>query len=293
MFFKEVKDYLQKFTKEDLKLATRSLDLHAIGGGSINAVYKLTINNTRTFFLKVNDFKKFPFLFEKEKNGLNFIAGKKIMKTPAVVDIAVSGDCQVLLLEWIEQGLKPQISWEIFGEQLAQLHKVTQEDVGFYEDNYMGALPQNNTCTKNWVEFFIHHRLQPQINLALQKQLLMKKQADRFERLYMRLTDIFNEESPSLLHGDLWSGNFLCDENRAPVLIDPAVYFGHRCMDLAMSTLFGGFEKKFYESYNYHFPFPGNYREQWNVCNLYPLLIHLNLFGRGYLDEIELILKKF
>jgi protein-ribulosamine 3-kinase len=114
-----------------------------------------------------------------------------------------------------------------------------------------------------------------------------------FENLYRELESVFDIEQPSLLHGDLWNGNFMCDQNSEPVLIDPALYFGHRSMDLAMTALFGGFEKSFYEAYNYHFPFPNNYREQWEICNLYPLLIHLNLFGAGYLGQIGRTLERF
>jgi Fructosamine-3-kinase len=143
------------------------------------------------------------------------------------------------------------------------------------------------------VSFFVRRRLQPQIEIARVNQLLHAKHLTAFENLYHELGNIFNNEQPSLLHGDLWSGNFMCDQNSGPVLIDPAVYFGHRSMDLAMTTLFGGFERSFYESYNHHFPFPNNYDEQWDVCNLYPLLIHLNLFGSGYLSQIENILRKF
>jgi len=100
------------------------------------------------------------------------------------------------------------------------------------------------------------------------------------------LSNIFATEPPALLHGDLWSGNYLCSATGQPVLIDPAVYYGHRNMDMAMTTLFGGFDALFYESYHYHFPLPANYRQQWEVCNLYPLLIHLNLFGKSYLANI-------
>ena len=116
----------------------------------------------------------------------------------------------------------------------------------------------------HWIEFFVHRRLQPQIEIAGINHLLHAKHLTAFENLYRRLGNIFNNEQPSLLHGDLWSGNFMCDQNSEPVLIDPAVYFGHRSMDLAMTTLFGGFERSFYESYNYHFPFPNNYDEQWD-----------------------------
>ncbi|MEJ0102180.1 MAG: fructosamine kinase family protein [Bacteroidota bacterium] len=157
----------------------------------------------------------------------------------------------------------------------------------------MGALHQNNAYSENWNDFFVHQRLQPQTRIAIDKGLLPQKTIHQFDVLYKKLNSIFNKENASLLHGDLWSGNFMCDDQSQPFLIDPAVYFGHRNMDLAMTTLFGGFDKSFYESYQYHFPLPGNYREQWDVCNLYPLLIHLNLFGSSYLYDIETILKKF
>jgi len=157
----------------------------------------------------------------------------------------------------------------------------------------MGALPQSNMQYENWVEFFIHHRLEPQIKIAREKHLLHSKHVSILENLYMRLPDIFFDEKPALLHGDLWSGNYMCNQNSEPVLIDPAVYFGHRSMDLAMTSLFGGFDRRFYESYAYHFPFPKNYHEQWEICNLYPLLIHLNLFGSGYFGQIESTLRKF
>ena len=157
----------------------------------------------------------------------------------------------------------------------------------------MGALQQTNTFTRSWTEFFIHHRLVPQINLAIGKAHLGKEDRARFEILFKKIDTIFDTGKPSLLHGDLWSGNFVCNDRSLPVLIDPAVYFGHRSMDLAMTTLFGGFDKIFYDAYQYHFPLPSNYSEQWELCNLYPLLIHLNLFGKGYLGDIRSILKRF
>jgi fructosamine-3-kinase len=135
--------------------------------------------------------------------------------------------------------------------------------------------------------------LQPQLNLALSKNLLQKNHVDSFYSLAQKLDSIFNIEPPSLLHGDLWSGNFMCNDSSSPVLIDPAVYFGHRSVDLGMTTLFGGFDQLFYDAYNYHFPLPSNYREQWEVANLYPLLIHLNLFGSSYLHDIAAILKRY
>ena len=264
-----------------------------MGGGSINETCQVSINRDARLFLKLNSTTKYPGLFEKEKDGLEFLGKQKIIQTPSVIVCDNIHEYQVLVLEWIEGGLRTEKFWNEFGERLAKLHLVSNSHFGFGEDNYMGALVQFNRQQSSWVEFFIHCRLVPQIELTKKRHFLQAKHLDAFEVLYSRLTGIFNNEQPSLLHGDLWSGNYMCDQNGLPVLIDPAIYFGHRSMDLAMTTLFGGFDKQFYESYNYHFPFPGNYHEQWEVCNLYPLLIHLNLFGPGYLSQIERTLRKF
>jgi fructosamine-3-kinase len=243
--------------------------------------------------LKVNSSTEFPALLIKERSGIEFLGEQKVIKVPDVIACTEIDQHQILLLEWIESGLRTEKFWEEFGKELAQLHSVTNADFGLGEDNYMGALPQKNDHRKSWPEFFIQCRLEPQIKIARDKSLLQSKLTTFFEKLYLRIPGIFDDEKPSLLHGDLWSGNFLCDLQSEPVLIDPAIYFGHRSIDLAMTTLFGGFHKDFYDSYHYHFPFPPNYREQWEICNLYPLLIHLNLFGIGYYPQIESTLRKF
>jgi protein-ribulosamine 3-kinase len=288
-----IQKYLNQLFSDELNLPDSPMQFHTIGGGSINNTYQLTRKNENKFFLKVNSATKYPKLFQKEKMGLEFLNNQKILRIPPVIACNEIDNYQVLVLEWIEEGLRTDRSWKKFGEQLAALHHVTNPWFGFEEDNYMGALPQRNDRYDTWVEFFVHCRLQPQIDMARVNHLLNAKHLNAFENLYRVLGNIFNVEQPSLVHGDLWGGNFMCDQNSDPVLIDPAVYFGHRSMDLAMTTLFGGFERSFYESYNCHCPFPNNYREQWDVCNLYPLLIHLNLFGSGYLSQIESILRKF
>lgn len=291
---KQAESFLINKISETTGSAVSSLIFKSIGGGSIiNHTFRITTGNQQSFFLKVNNDHGFPGLFEKEKNGLEFLAKHNSIKTPPVIFCdKFSGD-QFLLLKWIDSGIWTEYFWKQFGENLARLHQCSNDQFGLAEDNYMGVLPQQNNFTHKWNEFFINHRLQPQIELALQKNLLSKKHVDLFQKLFNKLDGIFNEEKPALLHGDLWSGNFMCNENSEPVLIDPAVYFGHRSMDLAMTTLFGGFDKAFYSSYQYYFPFPDNYQEQWDVCNLYPLLIHLNLFGESYLYDIINTLKKF
>jgi protein-ribulosamine 3-kinase len=294
-----IQKYLTRLFSEKLGLQISSLQFHSVCGGSINDTYQVKTNNNIKFFLKLNSVTKYPALFEKEKNGLEFLGKQKIIHTASVITSDVMEDQQILVLKWIEGGLKTEQFWKQFGEQSAALHKQTwlgrkgETLFGFAENNYMGALPQVNTQKENWVDFFIHCRLEPQIKLAIEKKLIRSRHIVAFENLYSRLLSIFNNENSSLLHGDLWSGNFMCNENSEPVLIDPAVYFGHRSIDLAMSTLFGGFNKLFYESYDYHFSLPDNYDEQWEVCNLYPLLIHLNLFGSSYLGQIESTLGKF
>src|SRR5438552_1352896 len=293
-----IQKYLKQLLSEKLGLQISFLQFHSVSGGSINDTCQVKINNIK-FFLKLNSVTKYPGLFEKEKNGLEFLSKQKIIPTALIIALDVVDDQQVLVLEWIEDGLKTEQFWKQFGEQLTALHRQTWSGnngkplFGFEEHNYMGALPQMNTQKETWIDFFIHCRLQPQIKLAVEEKLIKSNHVTAFENLYSRLISIFNDENSSLLHGDLWSGNFMCNENSQPVLIDPAVYFGHRSMDLAMTTLFGGFDKVFYESYNYYFAFPKNYREQWEICNLYPLLIHLNLFGSDYLSQIESTLRKF
>lgn len=274
--------------------ATRSVEVefNFIGGGSINQTYRINIGDN-IVFCKINSALEFPQLFQKENHGLETLAKQHVIKTPLVIEHFQERDYQVLLLEWIQEGSRTEAFWKSFGEQLAALHRSTAEAFGFNEDNYMGSVSQQNTPHQSWVTFFTTKRLTPMVKRCMAKGLLEKKHLLQFEALQKRLADVFNEEPPSLLHGDLWSGNFMCNESSEPVLIDPAVHFGHRSVDLAMTTLFGGFRNAFYEAYAYHFPLPPNYEEQWAVCNLYALLIHLYLFGSGYLPQIERTLKRF
>lgn len=292
MFSKDTSFFIQSILSGYFNTPVRSLEHTPVGGGSINQAWRLVINHKEQCFCKINSVARLPLLFETEKNDLQLLAAQQVIRTPAVIACLQQADQQILLLEWVEPGLKTTQSWKSFGEQLAALHRQTWTvngtmTFGLPHNNYMGALPQSNTPGTSWVEFFVEQRLRPQTQLAINKGLLSSKHLQQFEALYRRLPELFPPAAPALLHGDLWSGNFIIDTSEQPVLIDPAVYYGHPAMDLAMTTLFGGFDNTFYEAYHYHSPFPRNYREQWDICNLYPLLIHLNLFGSGYLREIE------
>ena len=279
-------DIIRQALSDQLEEEIWSLTIDPVGGGSINKTFRLQVNHRLSFFCKLNKLSTYPRLFEKESNGLEFLARQKVIRIPTCFSRMDLMDHQVLILEWIHPGARTKKFWMNFAEQLARLHKISNNQFGWNEDNYMGALPQLNNQRTRWTDFFINQRLLPQVKLAREKNLLDGHQMLHFENLYKKLEDIFSPEEPALLHGDLWSGNFLCDEHEQPVLIDPAVYFGHRSMDLAMTRLFGGFDRIFYSCYHEHFPLPANYEEQWTICNLYPLLVHLNLFGRSYLGDI-------
>ena len=284
---------LQQFISSQLSIDRAKFN--HVGGGSINDTYRIE-SPQFNFFCKLNSAKKYPGLFGKEKNGLEFLRGTNTLRVPGIVWCGIFEDSQILILEWIEEGLRTEAFWKKFGEGLAKLHSSDRDGpkmFGFPENNFMGALPQDNTPSNNWVEFFIERRLRPQIELALKSRLLAQKEVDLFEQLYKKLASFFPTERPAALHGDLWSGNYLCGNNSEPVLIDPAVYYGHRSMDLGMTKLFGGFDQAFYDAYDYHFPLTKNADEQADICNLYPLLIHLNLFGSGYWGSIVSILKRY
>lgn len=288
-----VRQHILETIREQEGSSITSLQFTAVGGGSINDTYGLSANSGKKFFCKINSHSSFPGLFEAERQGLELLARQNIIRIPQVIDIAVVDDSQVLIMEWIEQGMRSAAFWRLFGEQLAALHGVEERLFGLSTDNYMGSLAQKNEQSDDWKKFFIDARLQPQVKMAMENGLLTAREASQFENVYAKLEEIFPSPAPFLLHGDLWSGNFLCDDRGRPVLIDPAVYYGHPAVDLGMTTMFGGFDPLFYESYNHHKPFPPNYQEQWEVCNLYPLLIHLNLFGTSYKSAIMHTIRRY
>jgi len=276
-----------------LNFPIHHLLLNSIGGGSINQTFELIVNHQQRFFAKMNSTTRFPALFDLEVKGLSLLREQKIFRVPEIIAVTAIEERQWLILEWIETGIQTNKFWKSFGERLAILHSFSNDHFGLNTDNYMGALKQSNKKSARWDQFFITERLQPQVKSALDSGLLEQKQVKHFDRLYQNLGDLFPLTNPSLLHGDLWSGNFICDQHSEPVLIDPATYFGHAAMDLGLTELFGGFDDSFYQAYAANFPLPSNFAAQREICRLYPLLIHLNLFGRSYLPAIKETIARF
>lgn len=287
-----VQEEIEKSLAEKFNLQFSILDSQSIGGGCINHAHQLKTNHGN-FFLKWNDAKSFPTMFESEAKGLSLLRATNTLFIPEISSVGEDAENSFLLLEWIEPGKKQKNFRKDFGKNLALLHQHTSEYFGLDHDNYIGSLSQKNKPHASWTEFFIQQRLEPQVKLAVDAGKLSNQFITKLSNLYNALPEILPEENPSLLHGDLWNGNFMVAPNGFACLMDPAVYYGHREMDLAMTRLFGGFDPEFYQSYHETFPLEKNAPSRVDIYNLYPLLVHVNLFGGGYVQQVKSILSRF
>jgi protein-ribulosamine 3-kinase len=222
------------------------LDFTFSSGGCINPGGKLT-TTSGIFFLKWNNAVQFPAMFEAEANGLRLLDKVKEIHIPEVIGVGDDGINQFLLLEFVEQTAPNRDYWKTLGSQLAGLHRTSNDQFGLDHSNYIGSLKQLNNPNESWVQFFIHERLEVQLKIAADGGVADSKILKSFEKLFLKLPSLIPEEKPSLLHGDLWSGNLIVNRNGDPCLIDPAVYYGSREMDLAMTRLFGSLPAQFYD----------------------------------------------
>lgn len=270
---------------ENLKLK----NFQRLAGGDINAVF-LLVTSTEKYVIKLNDKSAFPNLFQEEALALEALAKTNSFRIPNVICTGACKNQSYLIMEYIETGTEKKSFWEDFGIHLAELHGNTNNHFGWESQNYIGSLQQyNNLCT-NSADFYISKRLQPQLKQAQEKGFTFQHLDDFYANV---AAFIPKGEKPALIHGDLWSGNYMIDANHKPVLIDPAICFASREMDLAMMQLFGGFPNRVFEVYQEYFPLPSDWKSRIELYQLYYLLVHLNLFGSSYLNRVQQIIKGY
>ncbi len=257
----------------------------SIGGGCINSAFQLAAGK-RAYFVKLNQGERLP-MFEAEAAGLDELARADGPRVPGPVCTGLAAGHAFIAMEWIDLGQQHGDSAAEAGRQLARMHGCTRETFGWDRDNTIGSTAQPNEPSAHWVSFWREHRLGFQLSLVA-GQGYGGRLCERGARLLEVLPALLDHAPmPSLLHGDLWGGNIGYDVAGAPVIFDPAVYFGDREADLAMTELFGGFSQDFYAAYHEAWPLPPGYGTRKSLYNLYHILNHLNLFGRGYLNQAE------
>ncbi len=265
---------------------TFTLDSHgSVGGGCINSAMKIN-GNGKEFFLKLNDARLLD-MFEAEADGLRELAAARAVRVPIPICTGISDRQAFIVMESLDLSGHAG-GMARFGEQLAQMHRHTADQFGWHRDNTIGSTPQKNDWTPDWLRFWRERRLGYQLQLA-GKHGIGNRVLQKGGRLQEKLGAFFIAYQPqaSVLHGDLWSGNYGIARDGEPVIFDPAVYFGDREADLAMTELFGGFGREFYAGYAAAWPLEPGYAQRKQLYNLYHILNHFNLFGGGYGAQAE------
>ena len=283
--FDAIANHIQKSTGQRLA----NIRHVPISGGGINEAYHLS-DDKQSYFVKLNAPER-EVMFEAEAKGLNELAASRCMRIPNFICSGKTSQHSYLVLEYIHCQSFNTTSSKLLGEQLAQLHLIEQPFFGWHCDNTIGSTKQFNSREDKWLPFFRQQRLQQQLTFAT-KNGYGKQLQDKGDNLLENLHIFFESyhPKPSLLHGDLWSGNASVDPKGNPIIYDPACYYGDREADLAMTELFGGFSNAFYDSYNSSYPLDSGYKNRKLLYNLYHILNHLNIFGVSYLGQATNIL---
>lgn len=273
---------IQDHTRTNFQLQQQT----SVGGGCISSAYLVSDQRDR-YFVKLNRVDLLP-MFETEASGLQAIIDTKTVKAPSPVCSGIAQNHAFLVLEALQLQSNTAVSERLLGEQLAHMHAIQQPFFGWHQDNWIGSTEQPNTDSDNWSEFWCQQRLQHQLKLAKHNGYNGRLQTQG-AALCAQLEQFFSTHKPypSLLHGDLWSGNHAMSKTGTPVIFDPACYFGDREADLAMTELFGGFSGNFYTAYDANFTRNTGYSSRKTLYNLYHILNHLNLFGGHYRSQAE------
>jgi protein-ribulosamine 3-kinase len=283
-----VREGLEEALEERGTPGPRIVEASPVGGGCISPTARVETAGGEVFFLKWGAGHLPSGLLASEVRGLTALAAAGALRVPEVVGTGGDGGSEWLALEWLEPGAATAETWEWLGRGLANLHRHRGDRYGDQADNYIGSLPQANTPSADWPDFWAERRLEPQLRAAVDAGLLDRSDRGRFNELLGRLDDLLgvaHDDGPSLLHGDLWSGNVHVLADGSPSVIDPSAYHGHREVDLAMAQLFGGFGRGFRQAYEDSWPLsPGYEPARRATYQLYYLLVHVNLFGAGYVQ---------
>ncbi len=280
---------LELFLANELSLKIRQTI--RVTGGDIHQALRIDAG-TGSYFIKFNDHPNAYQMFAGECEGLDVLAKANPDIVPKVIHCQNLESLSFLMLPFFKSVPATQLSWQKLGQGLAKIHRYSAKYFGLKQDNYIGSLPQSNRIHDDWTTFYAEERILPQVKLAVDNQYFSQSDISRFDQLLAKTPAIVPTEPPSLLHGDLWNGNVLNTATH-PLIIDPAVYYGHREMDLAMTKLFGGFPPLFYQSYQENFPLESEWQSRIPFFQLYYLLVHVNLFGFGYVGSVKNILSKY
>jgi len=277
--------------EEKIGLPLKNYQFISIGGGCINTAYKLQTAD-QSYFIKLNQ-PQLIAMFEGEARGLEEIRALNCVRVPAVICHGQTGGHSFLALEYIDLGSLRDNASSLLGQQLAKLHRHHQDFFGWHINNTIGSTPQYNDHEHDWLTFWQQHRLGQQLNIA-KKNGYSGNLQDKGQQLMAKLHHFFDSYSPepALLHGDLWGGNAAADPQGNPVIFDPACYYGDRETDIAMTELFGGFNRDFYAAYQAEYPLDSGYKTRKILYNLYHILNHVNLFGSGYLNQAESMIEQ-
>lgn len=270
-------------------LGSEITSVKPVSGGDINQAAQIKTGDGQTLFVKWNP-KAPADMFRAEAEGLSLLAkADSGLVLPKVFAVAQG----YLLMSWLPEARPTESSAYEMGRALAKLHAFSDNSFGLDTDNYIGSLPQSNNRHSNWYDFFAIERIEPQVQRGVESGVLRRTVLRKAQKLYNRLGSVFPAEDPALVHGDLWSGNFMYTEKGKAAIYDPAVYFGHREMDLAMTRLFGGFPDSFYRAYEEEFSLEPGFEQRISLYNLYPVLVHANLFGSSYAQRAESIIDSY